>query len=57
MLTGKQLKIQRIIKDIKAIEVSQYLDIHKSYFSKLENEVQKIPQHVYEKWSEYLGIN
>jgi transcriptional regulator with XRE-family HTH domain len=57
LLTGKELKIKRILLDIKAIEISQYLNIHKGYFSKLENEVQRIPAHVYEKWTEYLGIN
>jgi transcriptional regulator with XRE-family HTH domain len=57
VLSGKELKIKRIIMDIKAIEIAQYLNIHKGYFSKLENGVQNIPRHIYEQWSEYLGVN
>lgn len=31
MLTGKELKLKRIEKDIKAIEIAEQLGIHKSY--------------------------
>lgn len=54
MLTGKELKIKRIILDIKATEVAEYLNVHKSYISKLEREVQMIPEHIYSKWIEFL---
>lgn len=57
MLSGKELKIHRIIKDIDAIEVAEYLGVHKSYISKLERGVQNIPQHIYDKWVEFLDIN
>ncbi|MGD6876803.1 helix-turn-helix domain-containing protein [Bacillus infantis] len=57
MLTGKQLKIKRIIMDIKAIQIASLLGVHKSYVSKMENEVQGIPAHMYQKWTEYLGLN
>ena len=56
MLTGKQLKIKRIMLDIKAVEVAEYLGIHKSYISKMERGVQGIPLHMYSKWTEFLGI-
>lgn len=56
MYSGKELKIHRIIKDITAIEIAEYLGVHRSYISKLENEAQKIPQHIYEKWIEFLGL-
>lgn len=56
MLTGKQLKIRRIILDIKAKQIAELLHIHKSYISKMENEVQAIPLHMRIKWEEFLGV-
>lgn len=56
MLTGKELKIRRIILDIKANEVAHKLGIHKSYISLMENGRQSIPLHIYEKWTKYLGV-
>ncbi|GIN22638.1 helix-turn-helix domain-containing protein [Siminovitchia fordii] len=56
MNKGKELKIKRVILDIKATEVAQYLGVSKSYISKMENNVQGIPQHIYDRWSEYLGV-
>lgn len=56
MLSGKELKIKRITLDIKAIEVAEYLNVHKSYISKMESGVQAIPQHLYKKWIEYLKM-
>lgn len=55
MLTGKQLKLKRIELDIKAKEITEYLHIDKSYISKLENGIQAIPIHIYEKWIHYLS--
>lgn len=57
MLTGKELKIERIKKDIKAVEIAEHLHIHKSYICKLEREVQAIPKQLYEKWVEFLELN
>lgn len=57
MFSGKELKIKRIMLDIQAQEVANYLGIHKSYVSKMENEVQAIPVHLREKWENFLGIN
>lgn len=55
MLTGKELKIKRIILDIKAIEIAKHLQVHKSYISILEKGTQKIPKHIYVKWITYLN--
>lgn len=57
MLSGKQLKMKRILLDIKAKEIAEYLHIDKSYVSKMENEVQAIPSNTYGKWIEFLGID
>ena len=57
MFTGKELKIRRTILDIKASSIADYLKIHKSYISKMENEVQAIPMKYYVKWVDYLGLN
>ena len=54
LYTGKELKIKRIIKDIKAVDVAKHLCLHKSYISKMEREVQTIPKHIYNKWITYL---
>ncbi len=56
MTKGKELKIKRVILDIKATEIARYLGVSKSYISKMENNVQGIPEHIYKKWSKYLGI-
>ncbi|WP_170211237.1 helix-turn-helix domain-containing protein [Robertmurraya siralis] len=56
-MSGKELKIKRVMLDIKAIEVAQYLHICKSYVSKMENGVQPIPSKIYDKWVLFLGIN
>lgn len=56
MLSGKQLKIKRIELDIKAQEIAEYLNIHKSYISKMEREVQNIPSKYYDRWVELLGV-
>lgn len=57
MLTGKELKIKRILLDIKANEVAKMLNVDKSYISKMERGVQGIPSHLYEKWINYLGLD
>lgn len=54
-MNGKQLKLKRIELDIKAKEIAEYLHIDKSYISKLENGVQSIPVHIYDKWIKYLN--
>ncbi|MGG3987485.1 helix-turn-helix domain-containing protein [Bacillus smithii] len=54
MLSGKELKIKRIMLNIKAKEISEYLNVHKSYISKMENEKIPIPHHLYIKWIEFL---
>ncbi|MED4883880.1 helix-turn-helix transcriptional regulator [Bacillus smithii] len=54
MLSGKELKIKRIMFNIKAKEISEHLGVHKSYVSKMENEKIPIPHHLYIKWIEFL---
>jgi transcriptional regulator with XRE-family HTH domain len=54
-MNGKQLKLKRIELDIKAKEIAENLHIDKSYISKLENGVQNIPEHIYDKWINYLN--
>jgi transcriptional regulator with XRE-family HTH domain len=56
VITGKQLKLKRVELDLKAKEIAEYLHIDNSYISKLENGVQSIPAHIYDKWIEYLGM-
>lgn len=56
MLTGKELKLRRITLDIKAVEIAEHLNIHKSYISKMENGHQAIAQDKYKKWIEFLGL-
>ncbi|MFD0587797.1 helix-turn-helix domain-containing protein [Paenibacillus sp. GCM10027627] len=50
MLSGKQLKILRIKKDIEAQEIAKKLNLSKSYISIMEREKQTIPQSVYTRW-------
>jgi len=56
MLSGKELKIKRIVLDIRANELAEMLGISKSYISLMENGGRKIPSHIYERWIEILGI-
>ncbi|WEG18531.1 helix-turn-helix transcriptional regulator [Alkalihalophilus pseudofirmus] len=53
-MRGKQLKILRIQHDIKAKDIALALGVSKAYISILENEVQQIPKHIYEKWTTYI---
>ncbi|MED3912838.1 helix-turn-helix transcriptional regulator [Peribacillus simplex] len=55
MLTGKQLKIKRIMLDIKAIHIAELLEVHRSYISILESGKQNIPLHIRTKWESYLN--
>lgn len=55
MLNGKELKIKRIILDVKAIEIANALGVHKSYISNMEKGVRDIPIHRYEQWLSYLN--
>jgi predicted transcriptional regulator len=50
VLSGKELKIKRIIKGLKVMEVAEMLGVHRTYISKLENEDRAIPLHIYKKW-------
>jgi transcriptional regulator with XRE-family HTH domain len=54
MLTGKDLKIKRIILGYKVYEVAKNLGVHRTYISKLENGRQEIPKHIYNEWVRIL---
>ena len=54
MLTGKDLKVKRIILDIKAVDIAKELNVHRSYISIMERGIQDIPKHIRVKWEEYL---
>lgn len=55
MLTGKELKIQRIIKEIEAQEIAKQLGISKTYISLMESGKRNIPKHIYDKWIDVLN--
>lgn len=57
MYTGRELKIRRVIMDMQAKDIAEMIGIHKSYISKMEKEVQRIPDYIYERWIEILGMN
>jgi transcriptional regulator with XRE-family HTH domain len=54
VLTGLQLKIKRVEQRMKAQDLALKLNVTKSYISKLENEKQEIPLHIYQKWIQIL---
>ena len=54
MLTGKDLKVMRIILDIKAVDIAKELNVHRSYISIMERGIQDIPKHIRVKWEKYL---
>ncbi|MED1863261.1 helix-turn-helix transcriptional regulator [Fictibacillus nanhaiensis] len=56
MLSGKQLKIQRIIKEIQAMDIASELNVSKTYISLMEKGERKIPLHIYNKWVDILGL-
>jgi transcriptional regulator with XRE-family HTH domain len=56
VLSGKQLKLHRIMKDMKVTEIAEMIGVHYTYISKLEKEVQKIPIHIYSQWVKVLNI-
>ena len=54
LLSGKELKIKRIILDIKASEIAERLGISKAYISLMESGNRRIPKDTYWKWVEIL---
>lgn len=54
MLSGRQLKIKRILHNIEAKEIAEYLGVSKTYISLMENEKRKIPTNLYKRWVKYL---
>jgi transcriptional regulator with XRE-family HTH domain len=55
LLTGKELKIIRIMKDIEAKEVAKQLGISKSYISLMESGKRNVPKSLYDKWINILN--
>jgi transcriptional regulator with XRE-family HTH domain len=54
-MTGKELKIKRVILGIKAKDVAEMLNIHSSYVCKIENNNRKVPSRFYKDWVRILG--
>ncbi|GFN32566.1 helix-turn-helix domain-containing protein [Paenibacillus xylaniclasticus] len=54
VLKGRELMIMRIKKKIKGQDLAKILEVSQSYISKLENEKQEIPIHIYKKWVSIL---
>lgn len=54
MLTGKELKIKRILIDVEAKEIASHIGISKTYISLMENGQRRIPESTYHKWIDYL---
>jgi predicted transcriptional regulator len=54
MLKGLEFKIQRIKLGIEGQEIANMIGVSQSYISKLENEKQSIPDHIYRKWINIL---
>lgn len=57
MLSGKELMLHRVVKDITATEIAEHIGVHNSYISKMERGHQGIPKHIYVRWAEFLGVN
>jgi len=55
MLSGKQLKIKRIMLDVEAKAIARQLGVSKSYISLMEKGERNIPEDKYIKWIEFLG--
>jgi len=55
MKSGLELKILRIKKKIKGVELAEKLNVDQSYISKMENEIVKIPAHIYTRWIQILS--
>jgi transcriptional regulator with XRE-family HTH domain len=54
MLTGKELKVKRILIDIEAKEIASHIGISKTYISLMERGQRRIPESTYYKWIDYL---
>lgn len=50
MIKGKEFMIKRILLGIKGQEIAKMIGVDQSYISKMENERQEIPPHIYKKW-------
>jgi DNA-binding Xre family transcriptional regulator len=54
MLTGKELKIKRIIAEVEAKEIASHIGISKTNISLMEKGQRRIPEDIYGKWINYL---
>lgn len=55
MLSGKELKIKRIILDVEAQEIARHIGISKTYISLMEKGSRPINSNIYQKWINYLN--
>lgn len=55
MLTGNKLKHIRLYRSLKQQDLAVWLGVTKCYVSMLENEKQPIPEHLFNKWMEFLN--
>lgn len=55
MLKGRQLKLVRIMKDIKQQDVAKALGVSRNYISMMENQERSIPEDQYGKWIDFLN--
>ena len=56
MLAGRQIKTLLIMKDIRQIEIANYLGTSKNYISMLMNEKEAIPEENYKKIISYINL-
>lgn len=56
MLSGNQLKMLRIKKDISQSKLANKIGIKSAYLSMLENQKQNIPDHIYQKWIQSIYL-
>ncbi len=56
-MSGTELKIKRIRKRIKAIEIATVLKVSNSYISSMECNKKPIPLELLVKWVKYLDEN
>ncbi|MED3562279.1 helix-turn-helix transcriptional regulator [Bacillus xiapuensis] len=55
MLSGKELKVKRILLDVEAREIANHIGISKSYISLMEKGARRIPDDKYDVWIQYLN--
>lgn len=57
MLSGKDLKIKRIMQNMQAKEIAEVLGVSRAFVTCMENGAKKIPQDKYISWVNYINKN